>query len=286
MAVTRKFYRSFPDRFDSVIVWTSFDSDLDDAFAFEVTVQNAVQGIGGDIFNDASIWGSAGNLETFVFMGDIHRYPSSPDRRVMRAGGRPTILGLLAHEFGHRWLAEVRFIDNSARSTSLLGRQLSHWSFFLDSDASFLEGNDIFEDGDGSFRTVATVSRYSSVDLYLMGLAPPEEVAPFFFLANGSGESLGGEPVTNESPPQREVILTGTKQQVILDDIVRAEGPRRPGFQSSPKAFQQAWILLYRRGERPSAEIIGRLDVFRTAWEAFFQKMTLGRAGVSPILEP
>jgi hypothetical protein len=266
------------------VVWTDFPSDLDGAFAFEITTRNDVIGIGDDLFNDAPLWGSAGELESFVFMGNVNRYPSSPEARVSGAGGRPSTLGLLAHEFGHRWLASVRFEDEGRRSDALLGRQQAHWSFFLDSDASFLEGNDITEESEGRFRTVDAVSRYSSLDLYLMGLAPVGEVAPFFFVDDATGIGSTGL-INNESSPQSGVSLAGTKQQVLLDDILRTEGVRDPDFESSPKEFRQAWILLYRSGTRPSNDIINKIDSVRIAWEAFFRQMTLGRGGVRTTIE-
>jgi hypothetical protein len=286
VAAMRQFYRGFSDLYDSIVVWTNFDSDLDGAFAFEVSTQNEVLGIGGEIFNDTAIWGSAGRLESYVFMGNIDRYPPSPDQKVFEAGGRPTTLGLLAHEFGHRWLTRVRFIAEGAPSQELLGRQGAHWSFFMDSDASFLEGNDIEDEGDGRFRTVLTVSQYSRLDLYLMGFARPEEVAPFFIVRNGSGTSnLLPQPITNESPPQVNVTITGERRNVRLDDIIQVEGNRLPDFQSAPKDFRQAWVILHRRGDPPTSGVIGQVDTVRTAWESFFQRMTLGRARVRTTLE-
>jgi hypothetical protein len=285
LALTKKFYRSFADRYDSVVVWTDFASDLDGAFAFEITTRNDVTGIGDDVFNDAPLWGSAGELESYVFMGNIDRYPSSPDQRVSGAGGRPSTLGLLAHEFGHRWLASVRFEDDGRRSDALLGRQQAHWSFFLDSDASFLEGNDIAEESEGRFRTIEAVSRYSRLDLYLMGLAPVGEVAPFFFVDDATGIGSTGL-INNESSPQSGVTLAGTKHQVLLDDILRTEGVREPDFENSPKEFRQAWILLYRSGARPSNDVINKIESVRIAWEAFFRQMTLGRGGVRTTIDP
>lgn len=284
LAVTKRFYQSFPDRYDSIVVWTDFNSDLDGAFAFEITTRNDVIGIGDDVFNDAPLWGSPGELESYVFMGNINRYPSSPDLRVSGAGGRPSTLGLLAHEFGHRWLASVRFEDDGRQSDALLGRQQAHWSFFLDSDASFLEGNDIDEESEGRFRTVEAVSRYSALDLYLMGLAPLEEVAPFFFLKDATGIGSTGL-INNESSPQSGVSLAGTKRQVLLDDVLRVEGVREPDFETSPKEFRQAWILLYISGARPSSDVISKVESARIAWEAFFRQMTLGRGGVRTIIE-
>ena len=49
---------------------------------------------------------------------------------------------------------------------------MAHWSFFMDSDASVMEGNDIEDLGGGSFRTVDAVRRYSRLDQYAMGLIP------------------------------------------------------------------------------------------------------------------
>jgi hypothetical protein len=285
VGTVRKFYESFPDDYDSIVVWTTFTSDLDGAFAFEVTTRNDVLGIGDKIFNDTTLWGSEGGLQSYIFMGDIERYPSEPDQRILGAGGRPTTLGLLAHEFGHRWLARIRFDGGAGSSDELLGRQSVHWSFFMDSDASFLEGNDIQDEGDRRFRTVLTVSQYSRLDLYLMGFAPPEEVAPFFFIRNGTGITRLGEPVTNESSPQQNIVIRGDRQTVLLDDVLRAAGARQPDFQASPKNFRQAWIILYRQGNPPSSDTIARIDTIRAAWEPFFRRMTLGRASVNTMLE-
>lgn len=280
LAVARRFLGSFPDAFDSIVVWTNFDSDEDDAFAFEITIRNDVRGIGIDRFDDASLWGSGGELESYVFMGEVGNYPSLPEQPILRTGGRPTTLGLLSHEVGHRWLVQVRFDDNGRFRDELLGRQMAHWSFFFDSDASFLEGNDIEQEGERSFRTVGSVARYSTLDLYLMGLAGPEEVAPLFYIGNGRGEAFG-EPLSKETPPQQNIVITGDRQAVLIDDIIRAEGPRRPDFASSQKMFRQAWIFLFRESDPPGDGEIERVEAARAQWEAFFQQTTLGRAVIS-----
>ena len=90
---------------------------------------------------------------------------------------------MLGQEVGHRWLAFFEFRDHTGeRSQALLGRDEAHWSFFFDSDASVMEGNDIEDLGGGSFRTVAAVERYSLLDQYAMGLVPRIEVPPFFYV--------------------------------------------------------------------------------------------------------
>ena len=89
----------------------------------------------------------------------------------------------MGQEVGHRWLAYLNFRDHTgARSDALLGRDLAHWSFFFDSDASVMEGNDIEDQGGGQFRTVDAVKRYSMLDQYAMGLVGPNDVPPFFYV--------------------------------------------------------------------------------------------------------
>ena len=279
LAVSRTFYRELTDSYDSLVVWTNFDSDEDDAFAYSVGVSNDASGAGDDVYDFAEAWGSEGELETYVFMGDVRRYPRDPNGRVLGAASRPTALGLLAHEVGHRFLARASIVHPGAASDVLLGRQSAHWSFFLDTDASFLEGNDIVEESAGRFRTVETVSRYSRLDLYLMGLAPASEVAPFF-IVTGASANLFGEPLDNESAPREGVIITGTRTDLTIDEVIRALGERQPGAGEAQSTFRHAWVLLSRRGEPPTSEDIGKLHDARNAFLGFFNEMTLGRGHI------
>ncbi len=284
--LARTFYGKLTDRYDTLVVWTNFESDLDGAFAFSITTKNDISGIGDPPFDDSAIWGSDGELESFVFMGNVARYPSSPEGRVLGAASGPTTLGLLAHEVAHRWLARARVNLTGVPGDVLLGRQESHWSFFFDSDASFLEGNDIEQEVENRFRTVATVSSYSHLDLYLMGLAPSSEVGPFFVVRDASGSSPMGLEIDNESSPRTNVTITGSRQDVLIDDVVRALGPRSPGVEDSPKTFRHAWVLLTRPAAPPRTEEVAKLENARNAFLRFFEVQTLGRGRLSTMLEP
>ncbi|HXV65242.1 MAG TPA: hypothetical protein VEK15_31395, partial [Vicinamibacteria bacterium] len=276
VALARAFYREFPDRYDALVVWTDFESDLDDAFAFASPVSNQVEGIGDGVFDDSAVWGSSGELESFVFMGDLRRYPRDPHARVFGAASRPTTLGLLSHEIGHRWLARARVFRTGTPTTVLLGRQSSHWSFFFDSDASFLEGNEIVQEEERRFRTAETVARYSRIDLYLMGLAAAAEVPPFFVVTEATASATLGD-FNHESPPRVGVVITGTRTDLTMDDVELALGRRRPDFESSQKMFRHAWIFLAQRDTWPTAEDVARLQEIRNAFVPFFNEMTLGR---------
>ena len=82
-------------------------------------------------------------------MGWLGKYS---DDRAKKVNGEDTTLSLLGHEVGHRWLAFLDFSNHDRRrSSELLGRDYAHWSFFFDSDASVMEGNDIEALGGGAF---------------------------------------------------------------------------------------------------------------------------------------
>ena len=113
-------------------------------------------------------------------MDRLGKYPDDPTTRFL---GENNTLSVLGQEAGHRWLAYLNFRDHTGQqSEELLGRDLAHWSFFMDSDASVMEGNDIEDLGGGSFRTVGAVRRYSRLDQYAMGLLSPSEVPTFFYV--------------------------------------------------------------------------------------------------------
>ncbi len=279
LALARSFYRELTDSYDSLVVWTNFDSDEDDAFAYSSAVSNDASGTGDEIYDFTEAWGSEGELETYVFMGDVRRYPRDPNGRVLGAASRPTTLGLLSHEVGHRFLTGAQVVHPGVAVDVLLGRQSSHWSFFLDTDASFLEGNEIAEESAGRFRTVETVSRYSRLDLYLMGLADASEVAPFY-VVTGASASVFGEPLDNESTPREGVVITGTRTDLHIDEVIRALGERRPRVGEAQSTFRHAWVLLSRRGEPPTSEQLALLQDARNAFLGFFNEMTLGRGHI------
>jgi hypothetical protein len=285
VAVARAVYRELGDSYDALVLWTNFTSDLDGAFAYNAPVKNDVRGIGDEVFDDAQFWGSAGKLEGFLNMGDLSRYPRDPGDRVTGAASAPTVLGLLAHEVGHRWLARALVRHDGLAANALLGRQQSHWSFFVDTDASFLEGNDIVQDSQNGFRTVETVARYSRLDLYLMGLAPSSEVAPFF-VVSGASASAFGEVLDAESAPAVGVPITGSRVDVAIEDVIQASGAREPAAGAAPTSFRHAWILLTRRDETPTSDQIAQILDARNAFLAFFQEQTLGRAQVRVDLRP
>ena len=220
VAMTKKFYQTHSDDFDQMVMFTNSRTTKTGTFAFEFTVANEVQGIGVDIYDSSRDFGSGGRLRSVVDMDQISKYPEDPAQPFL---GENNTLSVLGQECGHRWLAYLEFKDGATSSKELLGRDEAHWSFFFDSDASHMEGNDIEDRGGGAFRTVGAVSRYSALDQYAMGLRAASEVSPMFLVTSVTS---GGH---KEDAPRIGVDIRGTRKDVRIEDVVAAMGARRPG---------------------------------------------------------
>jgi hypothetical protein len=271
LAVTRAFYRSHPDSYDQIVMWTDTPI-VQDAFAFESTVANEIRGVGLEIFDFARDFGSEGRLRSFVVMDALTKYPDDPLQRFL---GENNTVSLLGQESGHRWLAFLEFRDHTGqRSDALLGRDLAHWSYFMDSDASVMEGNDIEDLGGGAFRTIGAVRRYSQLDQYAMGLVGPGDVPTFFYVENPVNLS---KPKERASAPEVGVTFNGTRRDVLIDDVIAVLGPRQPSAAESPRVHSQAFVYIVGAGRSVDAGQVAKVDRIRRQWEAFFLAATEGR---------
>jgi hypothetical protein len=272
VAAGNTFYRSHRDSFDQLVIWTDTSVVSGDAFAFESTVANAIQGIGVDIFDISGEFGSGGRLSSYTLMDRLSKYPDDPTTRFL---GENNTLSVLGQEVGHRWLAYLNFRDHlGQQSEELLGRDNAHWSFFMDSDASVMEGNDIEALGGGSFRTIGAVRRYSRLDQYAMGLVSPSDVPPFFYVQNPTNLS---QTKDKESAPQVGITFNGTRRDVLIDDVIAIHGQRVPSAAESPRVHRQAFLYIVSAGRPVDSEQVAKLDRIRRQWEDFFLQATEGR---------
>lgn len=141
-------------------------------------------------------------------------------------------------ELSHLWGPDISLPDPGADDA--IGFPF-HWSFFLDVGGGPAGGNPWTENGDGTFTVVpgnpGTV-KYSMLDLYLMGLATPDEVDPFriliptdvpttptdpFWGGAYSGQSFPWFDVENEP-----LTVTATTRELTVDDVIAANGERAP----------------------------------------------------------
>lgn len=277
VAVARKFYATHGDDYQQLVIFTSQRLVGSNTFAYEQTVHNTDAGIGVGGEDRSAEYGSRGRLESFLTMDAISKYPDDLSRRFL---GEDSALSVLAHEVGHRWLVNARFRDGSTTSGELLGRDEVHWSFFADTDGSFLEGNDIEPQSDGRFRTAGASLRYSALDQYLMGLRSAAEVPPFFLVRGPSG-------IADTDPgrsPRTGVSFSGTRKDVTIDDVVAALGARRPAGAPWGAPFRQAFVYVSVGGP-PDPAAIEKVERIRAAWPAFFAAGVDGRGAVDAGLQ-
>ncbi len=281
-----RFMGAYRDLYDTVIIWTDFESDLEregGAIAWHITLKNDVLGIHEDIFDVSFFLGGEGRLSGMAMMGHLGKYSTDPEENTFRNG--ESAMDLLAHEFGHRWMAHVHFIDTNGGSSGRLldssnEATAAHWSAYMHSMGSFLEGNFIEENANGTFRTTRGFSaKYSTLDQYLMGLRSAQAVEDFFYVS-------GTQSFSRASAPRGSQLLTGTRVDVTVDDIIAAEGPRRPAFGQSRKDFRTGFLLVGEPGRPVSQQSIDHLETFRQRWITYFQESTDNRGTVSTGLFP
>lgn len=272
VSCVRRVLGAHGDGFDQVVVYTTRPlNPYPGTLAFEINVKNDVAGIGLESFDFARDWGSAGRLTSVVYMDAVDTYLDVDGFEV------------LAHEVGHRWLANARFRTPSGEvSRALLGDGV-HWSFFFDTDGSFLGGNDLEEISTGRFETVDFARRYGPLDQYLMGLRSQREVSSFF-LVEQADDFRPNRPYKPSSGSETGVSFTGVKREVRVEDVIAALGPRVPDSTRSPRVFRQAFVLVA-DAEGPATPVRrSALKRIRSGFETFFLQATEGRAAVETAL--
>jgi hypothetical protein len=272
VSTVRRFLSSHPDQFDQVIVYTARTlNPVPGSLAFEINVRNDVRGIGQDMVDRGAEWGSAARLASVVFMDAIDPYLEHDGFEI------------LGHEVGHRWLTRVRFRDPGGSGNGLLGRGLVHWSFFLDSDASVMEGNDIEDRGGGRFETVDFARGYSALDQYVMGFRAPEEVPPFF-VVEGADDFRPNRSYRASTAPEAGVSFTGVRRDVRIEDVIAELGSRAPDHSRAPRLMRQAFVIVG-DAAAPVTEARRRAVArIRAHFEDDYRRATGGRAAVDTTL--
>lgn len=285
-AFTRAFYNSQPDAFDTLYMWTNFAFDNGPGYATSFSVRNDIKGIGAQIFDKGAVYGSSAQLASIALMGDIAgSWPDDPNAQV---AGLFTAVKIVCHEQGHRWLSYIRFKTNRGPSDDLLGRDLNHWSFLMDTRttaegtfSSLMEGNAWRTGAGGSFLTVETAANnFSEIDQYLMGLRAPEEVSTLSYLNvpdDVQAKLRFGSPMSNFS-------INAERRDVSIEQIIAQEGPRVPDAANSPKNFRIAFILLTERGTNAANKTLNRLENYRSTLVRYFSTATSRRGALDSTL--
>jgi len=186
---------------------------------------------------------------------------------------------VMLHEFGHRWLYFFSIRENGQTSTALnpLGghpaayvHTPSAFPVYGPNESSTMGGGFFTRRDDGSYEAHAANQGFSWHDLYLMGLAAPEEVQPWFYLA---GTNLPGA----YWPPEGAVV-NGERRDVQISQIIDVHGPRIPSVSLAQKKFRVLFVLVTEEGTEPTDAEVAKLNEWRTLMERNFETATGGRA--------
>jgi hypothetical protein len=286
-ATARAFYRTHGDDYDQLAIWLA--SGLSNwlgsptARAAAWPVRNDVGGIGLSLFGFNGALGLPGRLQTVLTMNGLHFYPDDPAAEVP---GLPNYVtqDVLAHEFGHQWLAYPLVESVGGPGSDLLGRSFQHWSFFFDSDGSFMEGPDWEAVGPDTFRSRPPIVRFGPLDQYLMGVRPPAEVGPLLVLSDAATFTPPG-PYVPYSDPDSQLTAVGPATWFAVDDVIAANGPRTPGAAAAPDTLRVGFVLVVPRGSDATPADLEKLEVIRAAFPATVTAATGGRMTVDATLE-
>ena len=77
--------------------------------------------------------------------------------------------------------------------------------------------------------------------------------------------------------PSIGISFTGTRRDVLIDDVIAVNGLRVPAAADSPKTHRQAFIYVVSGGRTVDAAQVAKVDRFRSQWETFFGQATENR---------
>lgn len=268
-----------PERAALMLVFSTFRDG--GRALFYTALSNDVSGLGeGD---EARIFDASPDspIEGYAWLGALE---------ALDEGGPSFAEEAFLHEIAHRWAAYVRIQHPDLAPEALLGRTQAHWSFFFDTQGSAMEGNRWVGTFDGLYRTEFArppIPTFSPLDLYLMGVLPPERVEAMYLL-EGSERVIPSwfTPRAEEAPAHRlgfEVqISPRTVHTVTMDHVLGGSGPRIP---ATSQPVLPIWVVLLDDGHGDvGLDALRRFDARLQSFIEAFARATGGRMSLDPTL--
>ena len=277
--VAKAFYKDYDDDYDSLVIFS--ERELTDPSIQYIPLFNDQKGIGQKSFDKRDQYKLKGFSELWgvINMGSAQELNDHPYKLMRKTSGFYGIQ-IIAHEQGHRWLADVQYWDGSKVQHIL--RNGFHWLPHVNSRAvvppwggqgknSVMEGSSwsAVKGSSGVFeRAMKGNASYGSLDLYLMGLLSSDELNDAWFIQTKT-------PVKyNQRRVQGKRIDLTPQNLADWDGKVNA---RYPDINNSQKHFRSAFILVHDQGKKPDPKMVARIARYAAAWEVYFHAFSDSR---------
>lgn len=294
--IMKAYDKTGAERPDVISLWTNYSMEKGVVGTRFLPGSNDVKGIGleKEFGGDGTFTSAYAPVRAVLLHNDVTALKKRADAQKSPVEGLGEYLFLL--ELSHLWGPAARIPEVDGGSPDGLIGFPFHWSFWMDADGSPAGGNKWKNNGDGTFTTLpqtpATVT-FSMLDLYLMGMADPSEVAPFGLLENvvppaGVKDPFTGKALAAQTFPhfgETPITVTATRRALTIDDVVTQNGARVPARKDAPQTLKLGIVLSLAPDstEEEIAEAEAAMDELAPKLAPSFERATRGR-GTMPVV--
>ena len=253
-------YQKFPNvAYDAIFVINDFPLSIGKHLASYTSFFNIVLGTGKDIEDYSTDNFDASHVHTILYLGDIDFVNINPEITTQIAN-QPVLHcfhTLAAHEFGHKWIQHLPFLNdgnghwaNTNDVTPLAACETPYYSV-MGFNANLSIDPTKTNNGGCNVQTSSSefMYGYSSIDLYLMGFLPPEEVTPF-------------------------------AESYSVYDVIETVGERIPSHEFSKKTFNAMILFITKNNPEQLIQNPNKLDLiveYLKNYSKHFRTVTLGK---------
>ncbi len=293
----KSLYAHLPAVDDFAVVFTDFR--IDDLYAQGPStgaLNLPIQGIGANVATPQTTqdlgFSKLQVTPATVWIGSPFFSEHGPDESGTAYNHYARGVSWLAHELSHRWGPELRFRNPLTGKEEPLTTNAPHWlpdlyapavvadaTGFPDNEPHSYSvmvegvGTEWRENADHTFQFRRTPwwrnPGYSALDLYVMGLLPPDQVPDTFLMQNIKLAPSGKAPENGWSP-----AVTATKVTVRIQDILAVMGPRKPDAAHAQREFRLGVYLLSVPGKQADPAMLDRANGVALALADFFETAT------------
>ncbi len=217
--ISEKVYEFLEDDFDFIIILSVEAVQPPDLFFGRTTpVQNLIEGLGSNTYDNSGSYGSDGRLKSIIYMPRVEYIRNGP----------------FLHEIVHLW-GNKGFISTTVGGhwgyASVAG-QLGGFDELVSLGGNSYRGSLNGSNGFGTFANGGNSIPYGNLELYLMGLIGPDELEAIQVAQNPEAGISFGEFTA-------EAIET-----LSAEELIERNGTRLPSYEDAQKSFKALTVVI------------------------------------------